>query len=128
MRDPYHPYGHPGQHWGMTSDIVMLIGRIDERTAMTADRVEETVERLDRIDSRLQDGDHRMNSIDARMASIEASQASSAALPGLEKVLKSSLTYLLVSVAVVILGWSEPVIKILDSAGKVLVALKGLAQ
>lgn len=127
MRDPYNPYGHHTGPW-IPHDLVMLMGRIDERTATTAERVEHTVERLDRIDSRLQDGDHRMNSIDARMASIEASQASSASLPGLEKVLKSSLSWVLVSLAVAILGWSEPVIRTLESAGKVLVAIKGLAQ
>lgn len=107
----------------MPSDVMMLIGRIDERTATTADRVEQTFERLDRIDGRLAAGDARMNSIDTKISGLELSQSS---LPNLEKVLKSSLVWILVSVAIAILGESEPVIRILEATGKVLAAARSV--
>lgn len=122
MRDPYHPYGPPG--WSMPPDVMMLIGRIDERTGTTADRVEETVDRLDRIDSRLAAGDKRMDVIDQKITSLEQRGQE---VPGWEKALKSSLVWVLVSIGITVLGWSEPVIRLFDSASRVLVALKGLA-
>ncbi|MDX2234311.1 MAG: hypothetical protein NW200_07415 [Hyphomonadaceae bacterium] len=49
---------------GNAPDLVLLLGRLDERSG-------QTLERLDAIDARLKAGDRRMAHIDRRIARLE---------------------------------------------------------
>lgn len=84
---------------------MMLLGRLDERSAAI-------VTRLETIDTRLERGDERMDEIAERLAKLETParrepETRDTSIPHWEIVLKASLPYLLAALALALTGSTD---------------------
>lgn len=90
----------------MQDHILMLLGRLDERSAAI-------VTRLETIDTRLEHGDERMDTIAERLARLEAPssrqqpKSHEPSIPNWEIVLKATLPYLLAALALALTGSTD---------------------
>jgi len=93
-----------------THDLVLLLGRLLERS-------EATVDRLDRIDQRLDAGTSHMTQISQRISRLERAQPGES-MPALERWIKSLLPYLIGAATLLATGSAE-------QAAKAVAALTG---